>query len=469
MESNPYALTIGPSKSVLKGTKWWVALFLMVTTLPSCAPELDAPDADPGNADPTRTVYMGEGFLAGYRDGSLFDKGQKKGVAELISRQFEKVGGKSVRHPMMPDYTGMGINHKPWESDFVTKSKLKVVEQCNGEEGFAPVFERFNESEAVPYLKRVEGPEKVTNLAVPFAKTRDLLDPSFGKSYSAGNDNPYYHRFASLAGVSTVLEDALERDPSFLVLWTGKENIYDYCRHGGKGKRIPPASLFAARLDTILQRFADSGVTKGLIANIPHIDDIPYYNTIPYNGAELSKSKADSLTDIYENNGVGHIEFQEGANPFIINDSTAPKGVRQMIEGERISLRIPLDSLRCKAMGVLFETIPDKYSLDSGEIRLVKQRIRAYNQVVRQKADQYGFGMVDMREFFSRVGGSITYDGKSYSAEFVRGGFFSLDGYHPTSKGNALIADRFIEVYDQRYDASLPEVHCSDCHGTLFP
>jgi lysophospholipase L1-like esterase len=63
----------------------------------------------------------------------------------------------------------------------------------------------------------------------------------------------------------------------------------------------------------------------------------------------------------------------------------------------------------------------------------------------------------------------VKWNGVDFNAEFVSGGFFSLDGFHPTQKGNALIANEFIKAINIHYDATLPTVPCIDCNGVLFP
>jgi hypothetical protein len=60
-------------------------------------------------------------------------------------------------------------------------------------------------------------------------------------------------------------------------------------------------------------------------------------------------------------------------------------------------------------------------------------------------------------------------DGVLMNSTFVIGNFFSLDGYHPTEKGYALLANQFIRAINTRYGSTLPLIHCTDCRGVLFP
>ena len=52
--------------------------------------------------------------------------------------------------------------------------------------------------------------------------------------------------------------------------------------------------------------------------------------------------------------------------------------------------------------------------------------------------------------------------GIDYSADFVSGGLFGLDGIHPTPFGYAVLANEWIEAINETYGAEIPVVN-------LFP
>ena len=54
----------------------------------------------------------------------------------------------------------------------------------------------------------------------------DIADPSFAT-------NPYYARFATAPGTSTVLGDALAVNPTFFTFWLGNNDILGYAAGGG--------------------------------------------------------------------------------------------------------------------------------------------------------------------------------------------------------------------------------------------
>ncbi len=50
---------------------------------------------------------------------------------------------------------------------------------------------------------------------------------------------------------------------------------------------------------------------------------------------------------------------------------------------------------------------------------------------------------------------------------FVTGGLFSLDGVHPTSQGQAIIANEFIKITNAKFNANLPLIDVSTIPGSL--
>ena len=57
------------------------------------------------------------------------------------------------------------------------------------------------------------------------------------------------------------------------------------------------------------------------------------------------------------------------------------------------------------------------------------------------------------------------------TGDLVFGGLFSLDGVHPTARGNALIANKMMEAIDAQYGSNLSDaaVKAGDLSNKLFP
>jgi len=436
-------------------------------TSSSCTPDLKVPKPDPGTADFSKTIAIGGNYMAGYQDGALYQKGQLLCIPALLAQQFKTVGGHLFNQALMPDDNGLGLNPKPWQSVFLSRFHLGYKTDCLGVTSLTPYNDSIPIGSASPYLTGIAG-NSIQNLSVPFANTSDYFNPALGLSFSSGNPDPYYNRIASNPGVSTLFNDAKAQDATFVSAWLGMENIYNSAARG-TNLGIPSSSAFASDLDVILGGLTTNGA-KGVIATIPGLRSYPYYTLVPWDNAVVTQIQADSLNYVYDTlSGLHQIHFRKGRNGFVINDPAAPGGLRQLHNGEFITLSVPLDSMKCYKYGLLSGTINKRYVLDSGEVAAIDQAINDYNTVIIQKAAQYNLALADMNAYFDEVKKGIKSNGVDFNADFVTGGFFSLDGYHPNQKGYALIANEFIKAINNKYNAAIPEVNCTECDGVIFP
>ncbi len=434
----------------------------------ACTPTVKVQDPSAGNANFSKTVAIGGDFMAGYQDGALYAKGQRLSIPALLAEQFKQVGGSAFNQALMPDDTGLGLGATPWAPPFFTSFHLGYKTDCAGVTSLNPLNSVIPAGSASPYLTGIAG-NSIQNIAVPFAPTAAYFNPAFGNSFSSGNRNPYYNRIASQPGVSTIYGDAKAQNATFITAWLGMEDIFNYASNGGVGTSIPSSAVFAARLDSILGGLTANGA-KGVIANIPDFRSFPFYTLVAWNAAVVTQSQADQLNGFWDTiNGYTQIRFNPGPNGFIIPDVTVPHGCRQLHNGEYLTLAVPIDSMKCYKYGVFIPQMNNRYALDSTEVYAIDEATNSYNAVIAQKAAQYNLALVDMHNYFNNVKSGIVWDGVSYNAAFVTGGFFSLDGYHPNQKGYALIANEFIKAINAKYQANVPAVYCTECSGILFP
>lgn len=426
--------------------------------------KLEPHEPSSGDADFSSVVAIGGNYLSGYSGGAITKSSQENSLANLIAKQLQEAGGGDFNQPTIDDENGLGLNVKPWDSDFHTKSHLGDRIDCEGEVSFGPVKTLFNKEET-NLLQRVTG--TYNNYAIPYATMAQFDDPSLGLSFDDGG-NPYYYRMCASSGTSTAIGEAMATDPTFAILWLGMEEIYGYAMRGGTGKEIP--SPENTKIDSIISALSTSGA-KGVIATIPALESFPYFNLIPYNGANLSQNQADSLNDVMAAGGPSfdHIRFSEGDNGFVFKDTAYAAGYAKMEEGEKVIFSVPLDSIKCYLWGLLAKPLPDVHTLGHDELALINNAIEEYNNYITSKANEYDFALVDMNTYFKSVESGVLWNGVSFDLEFVSGGFISLDGYHPTTKGYAMMANEFINAINDQYGASVPTTSCVECVGTQFP
>lgn len=113
----------------------------------------------------------------------------------------------------------------------------------------------------------------------------------------------------------------------------------------------------------------------------------------------------------------------------------------------------------------------DQLVLTKTEAAKVKTATDAYNLQIANLATAYGLAFVNanakMAELNSNSG--IQFDGVKYTAKFVTGGTFSLDGVHPLGRGYAIIANEFLKAINSKYKSNLPMVNPNSYSGVKFP
>ncbi|MFH1159321.1 MAG: hypothetical protein V1733_00025, partial [bacterium] len=236
--------------------------------------------------------------------------------------------------------------------------------------------------------------------------------------------------------------------------------------------------FYASCLDNIVAACVGTG-TKGIIANIPDVTSLPFFNTIPYNGLVLSRqSLVDSINYFMQTFFQLPFTYTLGANPFLIPDPTSPHPlfkVRQMVPGELVLLTVPQDSMKCFGMGIISSIthvpwpIPNQFVLTLDEINNIQTATTAYNQKISDMAGLYGLALVDMNTKYKGLKDGIVWDGIKMNTKYVTGGVYSLDGIHLNPLGNALTANYFIESINAEFGSTIPYLDITKYPGVLFP
>lgn len=490
-------------------------IFLFAFGLISCEPEFENPVTDEGfyssgKMDVSKHVAIGSSLSAGYVSGALYRKAQEHSFPNILAQQFAFVGGEDFDQPLMADNLGglmfQGIQIQP--------NRLVLAIDENGN----PVPVRLKGTPTTEVSNRLNGP--FNNLGVPGAKSFHLMAEGYGNvsGVSTGAANPYFARFASSDNAS-IIGDALSQTPTFFSLWTGNNDILGYATSGGTGKDqtgnpdpntygqndITDPNVFALVYGEIVDQLTANGA-KGVLINIPEINSIPYFTTVPTTAIPLDAPTATLLNAQFEdyNNQIlpalaaasvltqeeallRKIHYISGQNypimtddeltdisqilqepPFNLSSQTAILlgQLRQVKEDDLIVL--PASSQMgttpdpTNPQGIVGVTIPlgDELVLTAAEQARIKIASTAYNATIQTVAASKGLALVDSRDALSRLAnGGIPYDGGTLTSQFVAGGAFSLDGVHPTPRGYAYITNLVIHAINEVYDATIPIVN----------
>ena len=432
-----------------------LTLAITTTVVVSCKPKFDVPDPDNGNIDVSNYVALGSSMTAGYSNGALYYDAQQNSYANILAEQFKLIGGGEFKIPNVSQSSiGMGnANNAP--------SILGNRTDCQGVVSLGPV-KIATQGDASVFTNIYSSQGSFNNMAVPDAKVIDMEVNGYA--------NPFYQRMSSSAS-SSILSDAIAKNPTFFSVNLGLQDVLKYTLKGGASDSITPIAGtigvgFEASINNVIDKLMANGA-KGVVTNIPSIKTMAYFNTIAWNALKLDAATATNLSNFYAN--LDSTKFYEGDNGFIIMDSNNPfLGFRQAVAGEYILLNVPLDSVKCHKWGSLIP-IPDRYSLTLSEINAIETAITNYNTILRNIASSKGLAFVDVNAFFSKVKSGFIYNGVTVNAAFVSGGAYSLDGLNLTARGNALLANEFIKAINSTYQSSIPEVDAMRYPAVTFP
>ncbi|MBU8883739.1 G-D-S-L family lipolytic protein [Kaistella sp. DKR-2] len=484
-------------KKILISTIALSALLFNVSCDTSFDQDVSSIVVSKGDADFTKYVALGNSLTSGYRDNALYIDGQNESYPSMLAKQMQLAGGGAFKQPLMPNNTG-GFTDLP---GFTGKYVLSVVNGSLSPVPTAPGAALDNVKTGGPYQ----------NLGVPGAKSFHLGAAGYGNAAGllTGQANPYFVRFAT-SGTTSVIADAVAQAPTFFSLWIGNNDVLSYSTSGGVGvdqtgntnpatygsNDITDPGVFASVISGYVNALTANGA-KGVMANIPNVTSIPYFTRVPakpiagltdaqvsqlntayaqYNGGLAQAKAANLITDAEYQQRL--IKFNATvANGAVIKDKdlTNLSGLglpsyRQTTAKDLILLTASA-VLTPTAGGGTSVALDDKYVLTEKETAKVTTATNAYNTALQSIAASKGLAFVDanakMIELSAASG--ITYDGVKYTATFVTGGTFSLDGVHLTGRGYALIANEFLKAINTKYHSTLPMVNINNYSGVKFP
>ncbi|MFM2009834.1 MAG: hypothetical protein RLZZ479_224 [Bacteroidota bacterium] len=508
---------------MIKNFKW---LLLVSLTFVACTNDDDVlvmeEPVSAGSANFTKYVALGDSFAAGYSDGALFVEAQKGAYPNILAQQFAEAGGGAFSTPLMGDNIGgllLGGN-------VIAGQRLYF-------NGSAPVA--VSGAPTTNVATKVTGP--FGNLGVPGAKSYHLIAAGYGNvaGVAAGLANPYYARFATSA-TSTVLADAVAQTPTFFSLWIGGNDVLGFATSGGIGVNqtgnmnpatygsndITDPTVFASVYNSLVTGLTANSA-KGVVANLPYVNTLPFFTTVPVSplspatlGANLSTLNAQlygPLKQALTVFGAGdriNLLSATAANPLLIRDESLPNLSAQLTAAFTPTLGAQTAAFYGAVFGqarqttsadlVLLTTqsaigaaptaansglgiappaplnsfgisypLQDMHVLIPSEIAEIKVATDAYNVSIKAIADAKGLAFVDAKAIMDKLSTTgIVGNNFTMTSQFVFGGSFSLDGVHPSPRGYALISNAFIDAINSKYSSTLKKVDLGK-YRILFP
>ncbi|MDX1503856.1 MAG: SGNH/GDSL hydrolase family protein [Thermoanaerobaculia bacterium] len=388
---------------------------LAALSLALLLPAVAAAQADTGSADFSRFVAMGDSLGAGFMSGSLHEGGQRNSWPSLI---YQQVNGSAAgfEQPLVSSPGIPGI--------LELRSLVPLV--------IAPAAGFGNPN-------NLTLPRPYDNLSVPGFTMGDASQTVTG--------NPVID--VVLRGLGTQLQQTAFLQPSFVALWLGSNDVLGAALSGVaiEGVTLTPVNDFAVALATVGQTLEAVGVQQGAIATIPNVTSVPFVTTLP------------------------PVVVDPAGNPVVIDGQFIPliaetsTGVRPLGPGDFVLLTATAELAQGRGVppplgnaGPLSTFVV----LDRDEVAAIQARVDELNALIRQAAQDSGAALVDVNAIFDEVvAEGLNIGGIEYSADFLTGGLFSLDGFHASPMGYAIIANAFIDAINATYGGSIPPVNLS--------
>lgn len=520
-------------------------------------PSEESPSGESGEADFSNYVAIGNSLTAGFMDAALYNDGQANSFPALLAEQLTYAGA--------PDeFTQPDINS---ELGFNTS----VENPQNG-----TVLGRYKLDTSIPGPSPTLGGDPIeaysgstgdlNNFGVPGILTQQLLTPATGGPDAQSNPafNPFYQRFASnpsqdgMTG-STILGDAIDTGPSFFTLWIGSNDVLGYAISGASNPALLTSQAnFDTQFNTVVDQLINGTSASGVVATIPPVTAVPFFQAVPYNSIQLTAEEANQLNQSFgalnaaldavaanfpqydaEDVAPRKVTYQEGANPILVNDPTlddfgdefdqllaadaitaqqraalAPyeqsrpliavdqngdgmpeqKELVTLSAGAVLGTEYNPQSQSPTTIGVVIPLgLPNPQNPDLGctqaqgdecyltlqEQSEIQTRTTQFNTIiatrVAQEAQTNGrLALFDINSGFpgnpnTEIGSfadlfgvdgelGIRISGQLLQPDFSPNGVFSTDGIHPNPRGNAILANEFIEVIENNFGATIPEI-----------
>ncbi|WP_428329795.1 SGNH/GDSL hydrolase family protein [Mucilaginibacter sp.] len=429
--------------------------FLGLLAIAACKPEVSTFKASKGTANFSRYIAVGNSLTAGYADGGLYRDGQLNSYPSIIAKQMESVGGGTFTQPLFTTDQANGSGYLKLSGFNADGTPITTTVTNNlAIRGILPVPGFGN----VTLYTKYTG--DINNYGVPGIKLLNITYAPYG------NLNGYFERLlpGDAPTNSTDYLDFVTAKPfTFFSNWLGNNDALAYATSGGAGDVLTDKSTFAALYNVLITRLTASGA-KGVVATIPDVTAIPYFNTVTVNAIVAAVQKANpTVKGIYINALVSGTTYAPrvatSADLIVLTFPTSKIG--QMVSTPYGNLPYGLTP---------YTPVDNQYVLDQNEVTMTLDYINSYNTTIKSMAAAKGLAVFDAYTFLDNVKTQgLLINGVSLNSNYISGGIFSLDGVHLTPRGYAVVANEFIKAINKQYNASIPTTDVSAYSGVKFP
>jgi lysophospholipase L1-like esterase len=429
-----------------------------------------------GNSTVTKYVSVGNSLTAGYQSAGLYKSAQLYSYPNLISQQLTKAGATigTFQQPYWPD---------PGTPDPSTGKASRYI--IIGWSGTTPIIGPAGEA------LTAGAPENAATLARPYDNLGipgipllgfiDMTGNYNGTNTTAGSNTGIgYAILRQPAGTTSVFHQAAALQPDLVTFWLGANDVLGFAVGGGliaaTGNAPTPSAtfqyLYNQALDSLRHALPNAKIVVG---NIPYVTSVPFFTTV-------NPLVAPHIPSGYYMYYQKHLTTGMSMATTTLTEAYAPLIT---LKGQAYATLLGVSTCQFwrDALGTSFSYSalqavgidsskpfgfhpqnpwPDALILDSLEIAMAKNSTNDFNSYIATAAANHVAALVDFNGFFNNVkANGIVIAGEKYTADYITGEIFSLDGVHPSDRGYGIVANEYIKVINASFGMNVPLVNVS--------
>ena len=352
------------------------------------------------------SVFLGDSLTAGYQSSSLLDTAEIHGWAPLVATQANfSITQALIAYPGAPNtlvlnsVSPLSITSAPGTTTGRTNPSTQVTDLA------VPGAFLNDIANTVPVASPTTGEQQITQLVLGFP----------GLGLGAANSQATF---------------AVNAKPTTIFLWAGNNDAL-VADIDGTPNSMTSVSDFTTQYAALIKELTTTTSAHLVIGNIPDVTQVPYLQPAALILAEYSSGTGYPVATLSALFGI------------TAGDYVTPEG---------------LDEISAILAGTQKTPLSDPGVLTAAEAATVQANVVAYNKVISDQATATGATLVDINALFATVASSgLTINGYTGTNTFL-GGFFSLDGIHPTNTGYAVVANTFIDAMNAAFKTTIAEV-----------
>ncbi|MFH4966700.1 G-D-S-L family lipolytic protein [Gaetbulibacter sp. M240] len=471
----------------------------------------ELPALTAGSANFSKYVALGNSLTAGFMDGALFKAAQENSFPNILAQQFALAGGGSFNQPLTNDNFGglavagtriqnprlvtTGGAPLPLESVIgpVTVSTDIALNNPTGPfnnlgvpgaKSFHLLANGYGNlanfpAAANPYFVRMTG-------STPNASVLELAmaqNPSFFSLWIGSNDVLGYalsggdgsNPITDTATFETVYNGLIATLTSSgaqgivaNVPYIENASFFSTVKFDALDPQDPSQAAYAEQIPLLNAAYSDINTAftflgfpeRSIVFSetekspvVIHDEDLPDISA--QLAAVLQGGGLDAATANLLGNQYGQAR-QATENEIILLTAAGILGdVNVDYYTQLVTAGVPAQFAGQLSVNGLTYPLQDKWVLLVNERIAIFEATDAYNVIIENAANSAGLAHIDTKSLIQQIAETgFETDPYIFTNDLVTGGVFSLDGLHPTSRGNALLANEFLKVIDAKYGSN---------------